>query len=319
MLQENRVLLAKIVSGGQTGADRAALDWAIAHGIPTGGWCPRGRRAEDGPIPDRYPLQETPSEDYVERTLWNIRDSDGTAVFTVGPALSGGSRLTVEEAARLRKPWIHIDGERADASQRLRAFLEEHRIRVLNVAGSRGSREAGVGRLVWSTLEEALFGSMLAQALAAGAVRTDASGRIGDAVEIRGLWLESRIGITKEERSRPQSLRVSLRLEIGDLSEAARSDRIEETVDYDELAREVRRVAAAQPRNLLERLAEEIAAAALLYPKVKTVSVVLEKFPLPHAEGVAVSLRRERGEPAGGPGRKVLRDADELSQSLPLQ
>ncbi len=63
----------KIVSGGQTGADRAALDFAIAHGIPQGGWCPKGRKAEDGPIPDRYQLKETPSDNYAQRTEWNVR------------------------------------------------------------------------------------------------------------------------------------------------------------------------------------------------------------------------------------------------------
>ncbi|MDD4932970.1 MAG: putative molybdenum carrier protein [Methylacidiphilaceae bacterium] len=317
MRQEIRLPLEKIVSGGQTGADRAALDWALAHGIPAAGWCPRGRRAEDGSIPSRYPLVETPSEDYAERTLWNVRDSDGTAIFTVGPTLIGGSRLTSEEATRLRKPWIHLDGATRCAAEKLRAFLEEHRIRVLNVAGSRGSREPGVSRLVWLVLEEALFPPFLAQSLSSEAGREEAPATMGDAIEIRGLWLESRIGITEEERSRAQPLRVSLRLEVGSLTEAARSDRIGETVDYSELSQEIRRIAGAQPRNLLERLAEEIAGAILCRPKVRSVSVVLEKFPLPQAEGVAVSLRRQRGGSPDG-GRKSARDADELSLPLPL-
>lgn len=80
----------KILSGGQTGTDRAALDWAIAHGIPHGGWCPKGRKAEDGPIDGRYQLQETPSSSYVERTEWNVRDSDGTVVFSIAAVLTGG-------------------------------------------------------------------------------------------------------------------------------------------------------------------------------------------------------------------------------------
>ncbi|MGD9896759.1 MAG: putative molybdenum carrier protein [Candidatus Methylacidiphilaceae bacterium] len=320
MGQRTRLLLAKIISGGQTGADRAGLDWALAHGISAGGWCPHGRRAEDGPIPDRYPLEETPSEDYAKRTLWNVRDSDGTAIFTVDPALQGGSRLTAEAATDLGKPWIHLDAETPFPGERLRAHLEEHRIRVLNVAGSRGSREPGVGRLVWITLEEALFPAFLAQAPAVGAAWEHAPRAIGDAIEIRGLWLESRIGITEEERSRLQSLRLSLCLEIGDLSGAARSDRLEETVDYDELSREIRRVAGSEPRNLLERLAEEIAATVLRRSKVKSVSVALEKFPLPHAEGVAVSLRRaRRGGPRAPGGKAAARDADELSQLLPLE
>ena len=86
----------RIISGGQTGVDRAALDFAIAHGIPHGGWCPAGRKAEDGTIDLRYQLKETPSSNYVQRTEWNARDSDGTVVFSSAPLLTGGSKKTVE-------------------------------------------------------------------------------------------------------------------------------------------------------------------------------------------------------------------------------
>lgn len=84
--------MEKIVSGGQTGVDRAGLDFAIALGIPHGGWCPKGRKAEDGPIDNRYQLQETPRADYLQRTEWNVRDNDGTVIFTVNATLSGGSK-----------------------------------------------------------------------------------------------------------------------------------------------------------------------------------------------------------------------------------
>jgi hypothetical protein len=77
--------IPKIVSGGQTGADRAALDWALAHGVPCGGWCPKGRKAEDGPIDLKYSLKETPSESYIQRTEWNVRDSDATILFSIEP------------------------------------------------------------------------------------------------------------------------------------------------------------------------------------------------------------------------------------------
>jgi hypothetical protein len=80
----------KIVSGGQTGADRAALDWAIFHDLPHGGWCPKGRKAEDGVIPDQYQLTETSSASYPQRTQWNVRDSDGTVIFTMTSKLFGG-------------------------------------------------------------------------------------------------------------------------------------------------------------------------------------------------------------------------------------
>ncbi|PSQ85488.1 MAG: molybdenum cofactor carrier, partial [Bacteroidetes bacterium QH_2_63_10] len=91
--------MRKIISGGQTGVDRAALDAALAFNVPVGGWCPKGRRAEDGQIPDRYPLEETPSEAYEQRTAWNVRDSDGTLIITDG-SLEGGTALTMTEARR---------------------------------------------------------------------------------------------------------------------------------------------------------------------------------------------------------------------------
>ena len=93
--------LRKIVSGGQTGVDRAALDWALASGVPCGGWCPLGSWAEDGPIDVRYPLRETPGADPAQRTEWNIRDSDGTLIVTLARRMSGGTLLTAGLARRL--------------------------------------------------------------------------------------------------------------------------------------------------------------------------------------------------------------------------
>jgi len=133
--------VTRIVSGGQTGADRGGLDAAIALGLDHGGWCPRGRRAEDGAIPDRYRLTETPSADYAARTERNVIDSDGTALFTRG-APTGGSALTRELAERHGRPVLHLDLDAAgddDAARALRAWLAEHRIATLNVAGSRES------------------------------------------------------------------------------------------------------------------------------------------------------------------------------------
>jgi hypothetical protein len=86
----------KMVSGGQTGADRAALDWALAHNIECGGWCPKGRKAEDGPIDPKYPPKETASVAYLQRTEWNVRDSDATVLFSIKPTLTGGSLKTVD-------------------------------------------------------------------------------------------------------------------------------------------------------------------------------------------------------------------------------
>jgi hypothetical protein len=144
----------KVVSGGQTGADRAALDWAIDRGLPHGGWCPRGRRAEDGRIADRYRLTETPSDDYLQRTEWNVRDADGTVIVSLSPTLSGGSKKTAELAERHGKPWLHVarDASAGDPGERLRRFVREHGIRVLNVAGPRASTEPGIGPFVTATL-----------------------------------------------------------------------------------------------------------------------------------------------------------------------
>ena len=150
----NRV--PNIISGGQTGADRAALNFAIQHGIPHGGWCPKGRLAEDGPIDVRYPLKETPSPNHVQRTEWNARDSDGTVVFSIGEVLTGGSKKTVELAEKHGKPVLHLSrsGGPASPEQALLGFILEHNIKVLNVAGSRASKEPEVGAFVQEVLDK---------------------------------------------------------------------------------------------------------------------------------------------------------------------
>ncbi len=144
--------LLRIVSGGQTGADRAALDWAMARGIPHGGWCPRGRRAEDGRVPDRYRLEETPSRDYAQRTRWNVRDSDATLIVSRTAALGGGSAYTARCAQRLGRPWLHARPG-ADDPAAIAAFVAGRRIRSLNVAGPRCSSDPGIYRYVREVLD----------------------------------------------------------------------------------------------------------------------------------------------------------------------
>lgn len=143
------------MSGGQTGADIAALDWAISRGLPHGGWCPRGRKAENGVIPSRYNLQETESEDYAERTERNVVESDGTVIFTIRDLLEGGSRYTLECAIRHNKPVLHLHSGLKQPARLLADFIREHRIKTLNVAGPRASTEPTVGSFVQATLEEA--------------------------------------------------------------------------------------------------------------------------------------------------------------------
>ena len=154
-MKTSRFPITKIVSGGQTGADRAALDWAIKRGVPHGGWCPKGRKAEDGPIDGRYQLQETGSVDYLKRTEWNIRDSEATVIFTMRSELTGGSKRTAEFAVKHRKPCLHLhSGETiSQCAGRLAEFLRSSSIRILNVAGSRGSKEPEVGAFVRAVLD----------------------------------------------------------------------------------------------------------------------------------------------------------------------
>lgn len=129
----------KIVSGGQTGVDRAALDVALELGIEAGGWCPRGRLAEDGVIPAGYPLEETETSDYAVRTELNVRDSDGTLVITWAPP-SEGTAYTVGMARKHGKPCFVVDLREDDTPDAAARWLDEHRIRVLNVAGPRASK-----------------------------------------------------------------------------------------------------------------------------------------------------------------------------------
>ena len=131
----------KIISGGQTGVDRGALDAALAAGAECGGWCPAGRLAEDGRIPDHYPLHELRGGGYAERTARNVVDSDGTLIISFGDP-QGGTRATIDFCIQHQKPYLVIDGSRApvsEATSAARAFLNERRIRTLNVAGPRAS------------------------------------------------------------------------------------------------------------------------------------------------------------------------------------
>ena len=136
-------LLRVVISGGQTGVDRAALDVAREAGLEAGGWCPAGRRAEDGPIAARYPLRETPSADPAERTEWNVRDSDGTLVLTTGP-LHGGTERTVQAAHAHGKPLLVVELARGEDPGYVAEWIAERGIRVLNVAGPRESEVPGI-------------------------------------------------------------------------------------------------------------------------------------------------------------------------------
>jgi hypothetical protein len=135
--------LARIISGGQTGVDRAALDVALELGIEHGGWCPRGRLAEDGRIDARYHLRETDQAKYHIRTELNVQSSDGTLIVARGP-LTGGTELTRQFATRHGKPFWIIDLDKPTRRAEFQAWLARENISVLNVAGPRESTSPGI-------------------------------------------------------------------------------------------------------------------------------------------------------------------------------
>eukprot|EP01064_Diplonema_japonicum_P030704 TRINITY_DN5292_c2_g1_i1.p1 TRINITY_DN5292_c2_g1~~TRINITY_DN5292_c2_g1_i1.p1 ORF type:complete len:164 (+),score=24.91 TRINITY_DN5292_c2_g1_i1:189-680(+) len=137
-----RLVLQKIVSGGQTGVDRAGLDAAIHCRIPLGGWCPKGRRAQDGPIDSKYPLVETPKRNYQERTEWNVRDSSATLILVWEKVVQGGgTELTINFARKHGKPYLVVDVSQSDPTpdslDRLNTFIISNNVSTLNIAGPR--------------------------------------------------------------------------------------------------------------------------------------------------------------------------------------
>jgi len=169
--------IQKIISGAQTGADRAALDFALEYGIECGGWVPPGRQAEDGPVAKQYHVWEMESGGYPERTEKNVEDSDGTLIFSHGE-LTGGSLLTREYAEKHGKPCLHIDFNRLiafDAAIDVNDWLSEYRIAVLNVAGPRESKNPRIYQAVFKMLETVFYISIIS------GVMPDASGRAYDA------------------------------------------------------------------------------------------------------------------------------------------
>jgi hypothetical protein len=152
---QSSVPIERIVSGGQTGVDRAALDAALLLGIPCGGWCPYGRRAEDGLIPPRYPMRETSSAAYPERTEWNVRDSNGTLILGWGRP-RGGSALTARLARRYRRPLLILDLLKKPPPRAIAEWLMTNDISILNVAGPRESEAPGIHDRALAFLREAL-------------------------------------------------------------------------------------------------------------------------------------------------------------------
>lgn len=153
--------LKRIVSGGQTGVDRGALDAALESGFSCGGWCPPGRLAEDGAIPARYPMTELDHGGYSERTLKNVLESDATAIFCRGE-IEGGTGHTRDYCVERAKPFLVIDAARtgpAEAGAAVRAFIEREGISVLNVAGPRASKWPGARDYAYAAVAHLLKNS----------------------------------------------------------------------------------------------------------------------------------------------------------------
>lgn len=150
----------KIVSGGQTGVDRAALDAALEAGAPCGGWCPADRLAEDGPIPAKYPLRELKDGGYAERTLANVKDSDGTVIIHAGE-LEGGTRQTLAFCVERGKPHLLVESNEIsvdEAAGLIADFIKRHRIVTLNVAGPRASKQPQIYAYTYAVIRRLLEG-----------------------------------------------------------------------------------------------------------------------------------------------------------------
>jgi hypothetical protein len=153
------VKIKKIISGGQTGADRGALDFAIANSILHAGWIPKGRKTEEGRLPDKYHLQEIATASYSKRTEQNVIDSDGTVIISHGK-LTGGSAQTREYAIRHHKPHLHLDASNVTIEPlagSLKNWIRRHKIKILNVAGPRASKDKNIYRVTMKILKTAFI------------------------------------------------------------------------------------------------------------------------------------------------------------------
>src|SRR3990167_7804675 len=162
--------IKKIISGGQTGVDRAALDVAIFLNIPHGGWCPYGRLAEDGLISQHYRVKETPAPTiqenqdptfiYKKRTLLNVQDSDGTLIL-IKQAPMAGTLYTIEMAKKFKKPYLIVNLLRQDTIDSISHWISKNNIVELNIAGPRASESSGIYELAYQFLHKALSSKLL--------------------------------------------------------------------------------------------------------------------------------------------------------------
>ena len=192
-------MVCKIISGGQTGADQAALDAAIKFNIAHGGWVPKGRKTEKGRLPAKYRMQEMDTADYAARTRRNVMDSDGTVLLARG-RLSGGTLLTQKIARQVDRPCCHIDlmaMDEFEGALTLHSFVTESDIRVLNVAGPRLSNDPGIYRSVKAVIEALIYMQVLEEGIEFEAVELDESrvekGNMPETIEQAVRFLEKNL------------------------------------------------------------------------------------------------------------------------------
>jgi len=201
----------KIISGAQTGADRAALDFAIEYEIPYGGWVPAGRKAEDGIISDQYAVWEMEAGGYQERTEKNVVDSDGTLIFSHGQ-LNGGSLLTREYAEKNQKSFLHIDFEHTlafDAAIDINDWIAEHDIETLNVAGPRASKDPEIYQAVFKILETVFYVSIISDAMPDFASRPHELGGGEESGQIFPITVKESLDALMEQLSPKNKARIA--------------------------------------------------------------------------------------------------------------
>jgi len=215
------VVIEKIISGGQTGADQGALDTAIRLGIEHGGWIPKGRKTEAGPLADKYHLKEMPSGEYQARTEKNVVSAEATVIISHGP-LSGGSQLTQQLAHHHGRPCLHIDLNTQaafDAARIITDWVKAYDIRVLNVAGPRASEDPLIYQATADILESAYYlglvqlpGKETAETLASLPETVDQAVTI----LIKQLRLKDKSAIANLQKDQLESLLQALNIYISD-------------------------------------------------------------------------------------------------------
>ena len=208
-------MIEKIISGGQTGVDQAALDVAIELNIPHGGWIPKGRKTEDGILPDKYQLKEMSTASYPKRSEQNILDSNGTLIISHGK-LTGGSALTRRLAKKHKKPWLHIDLSKISAfiaSGEIINWLYGYKIEVLNVAGPRASKDPAIYDATVSLLKGTLSSNFMEdEMLDPEETSHHWPQTVEEAVNflITGLSFKDKAKIAKMEENQLSSLHITL-------------------------------------------------------------------------------------------------------------